>query len=57
MSGLSICRHCGQRIVLVNYAFGPTWVHQPAGAAFQDHSHIECHITVAEPAHAPDTTP
>lgn len=43
------CRHCGERIVLVNYSPGPRWVHQPAGASFQDHQHRHCHLTVAEP--------
>lgn len=45
----STCRHCGQRIVLINYALGPSWVHQPTGAAFQDGVHEYCQITRAEP--------
>lgn len=46
---VSTCRHCGQRIVLVNYALGPGWTHQPAGAAFQDGRHTYCHQTEAAP--------
>lgn len=46
---VSTCRHCGGRIVLVNYAMGPSWTHQPAGAAFQDGQHQFCHRTRAEP--------
>ena len=43
------CRNCWQRVVLVNFAMGPSWVHQPAGAAFQDGQHTYCHMTVAVP--------
>lgn len=43
------CRNCWQRVVLVTYSTGPTWVHQSAGAAFQDGRHRYCHTTVAEP--------
>jgi hypothetical protein len=43
------CVHCGQRIVRVNYALGPGWVHQPEGAAFMDGTHTACHTTVATP--------
>lgn len=43
------CKHCGERIVLINYSMGPSWTHQPAGASFQDGTHQYCHRTVAEP--------
>ena len=43
------CKHCGERIVLVNYLTGQSWTHQPAGASFQDGTHQYCHRTVAEP--------
>ncbi len=43
------CRNCWQRVVCVNFAMGPWWVHQPAGAAFGDGQHEYCHMTVAEP--------
>ena len=43
------CKHCGQRIVLVNYSMGRAWTHQPAGASFQDGAHQYCHRTIAEP--------
>lgn len=43
------CRHCGHRIVCVNYLTGPAWTHQPAGASFQDGAHIYCHTTTAKP--------
>ena len=45
----STCRHCGKRIVSVNWATGADWTHQPAGASFQDDMHRYCHRTVAEP--------
>lgn len=45
----TVCRHCGQRIVCVNYLTGPAWTHQPAGASFQDGAHIYCHTTTAKP--------
>lgn len=44
-----ICANCGERIVLVNYALGQEWTHQPAGASFQDGVHQYCHKTVAAP--------
>lgn len=43
------CRNCWQRVVLVNFAMGPAWVHQPAGSAFSDGQHTYCHMTVAVP--------
>lgn len=43
------CRHCGERIVNVYYALGPTWMHQPSGAAFSDGQYAYCRVTVAEP--------
>jgi hypothetical protein len=46
------CRHCGERIVLVNWSLGPGWTHQPAGAAFQDNIRDHCAVTVAEPVDA-----
>lgn len=48
-AGVSTCRHCGERIVLVNWALGPGWTHQPQGAAFMDGAHDLCARTVAEP--------
>ena len=48
-AGVSTCRHCGERIVLNNYALGTQWTHQHAGAAFQDGQHWHCHRAVAEP--------
>ena len=50
----STCRHCGERIVLVNWAMGPGWTHQPEDAAFQDGMHVYCHVTrAAEPEPEP----
>ena len=49
-----ICAHCGERIVLVDYAMGPQWEHQPAGAAFADGRHQYCHLSVATPGPASD---
>ena len=50
----STCRHCGERIVLVNWSMGPGWTHQPAGASFQDGMHVYCHVTrAAEPEPEP----
>lgn len=43
------CRNCGERIILVNLAFGPTWRHQKAGETFNDGMHQFCHVNVAEP--------
>lgn len=46
----AVCRHCGKRIVLVNWALGPGWTHQPAGSAFQDGQYVYCRVTrAAEP--------
>lgn len=53
----AVCINCKQRIVRVNYSNGPTWVHQPAGASFQDGVHIYCHVmiaTAADPGEVPD---
>jgi hypothetical protein len=49
MTAYSICRHCGERIVRVNFAMGPSWEHQPDGAAFMDQMTRYCRTTVAEP--------
>ena len=50
----STCRHCGERIVLVNWAMGPGWTHQPEDAAFQDGMHVYCQVTrAAEPEPEP----
>jgi hypothetical protein len=46
----SICRHCFQRIVKVNFALGESWMHQPSGASFNDGMYEYCHLRVAEPA-------
>ena len=43
------CKHCDQRIVLVNYLTGQSWTHQPAGASFRDGVHQYCKRTIAEP--------
>lgn len=51
--GESRCRNCSQRIVLVNFALGPCWVHQPPGSTFADNQHEFCHVTVAQPEHEP----
>jgi len=37
----STCRHCGKRIVRVNYSSGLSWTHQHESAAFQDDQHEE----------------
>lgn len=44
----TFCRHCGKRIRLVDFIFGPRWMHQPAEAAFQDGMYEYCHLTRAE---------
>jgi hypothetical protein len=44
------CRHCLERIVLVRYALGDKWMHQPAGAAFGDGTYEFCRVTMATPA-------
>ena len=47
----STCRHCGERIVLVNWSMGPGWTHQPEGAQDQ---HVYCHTShAAEPSPLP----
>lgn len=46
---VSTCEHCGDRIVLVNYSMGPSWVHQSAGASFSDGVHTYCKKTAATP--------
>jgi len=51
---VSTCKHCGKRIVKVNYALGPTWVHQENGAAFSDGIHDYCRTTTAEPLEEPN---
>lgn len=43
------CKHCGERIVLFNFALGPQWRHQPEGASFQDGTSLFCATTAAEP--------
>lgn len=43
------CRHCGQRIVLVNFALGASWRHQPSGSSFQDCMTEYCEQTTAAP--------
>lgn len=43
------CRNCWQRVVLVIYALGPKWMHQPQGASYSDATHEYCHMTVAVP--------
>lgn len=47
--GVSTCVHCGRRVVKKNYALGEKWVHQPAGAAFDDYVEEFCQRTVATP--------
>ena len=48
----STCRHCGERIVLVNWSMGPGWTHQPEGAQDQ---HVYCHTShAAEPEPEPE---
>lgn len=48
--GSKICKHCRKRIVKINFASGEKWMHQPAGAAFQDDMREFCKITIAEPS-------
>lgn len=43
------CIFCGDRIVWVNYAMGPCWVHQPTGTSFNDDISRYCRATVATP--------
>lgn len=43
------CKHCGKRIVWVNWSWQPGWMHQPAGAAFQDDTYRYCRRTAAAP--------
>jgi hypothetical protein len=40
------CRHCGVKIVLVNYPRGPAWRHDPDPDRFE---YMYCKLTVAEP--------
>lgn len=47
MTAATTCQHCGQRIVLVNFALGPQWMHQPEGAAFSDSMTAYCQMTMA----------
>lgn len=43
------CRHCDQRIVLVEYIRGVKWMHEPADIAGQiDAMHVYCKLSVAE---------
>lgn len=49
MTDEATCVHCGGRIIKVNYALGPSWVHQPPGSAFMDNTYISCRLTVATP--------
>lgn len=49
MASPSTCRHCGARIVWVNWSYRPGWTHQAEGASFQDRQHVYCHTTRAEP--------
>ena len=51
------CRHCGKRIVKMNYTLGSQWTHQQAGAAFQDGVHEYCHLTRAETGPRPAQCP
>lgn len=43
------CKNCRKRIVKKNFSMGEKWMHQPAGASFDDHMYEFCKITVAEP--------
>lgn len=43
------CLNCGARVVVVNFALGPRWMHQPAGASFQDGMYEHCRSAVATP--------
>jgi len=52
MKNESTCKNCGARVVRVNFALGPKWVHQPVEASFADGQHEFCYTTVAEPADA-----
>ena len=46
---VNLCRHCGARIVWVNWSCRPGWTHQPEGASFQGRQHDYCRTTRAEP--------
>lgn len=46
--GVSTCIYCGERVVLINFALGLSWVHQKAGAPFGDYE-TYCKQTVATP--------
>lgn len=48
----ALCRHCGERIVYVNWSWRPGWTHQAAGASFQDGVHEWCRRTRAAPVTA-----
>lgn len=54
MNTISQYKNCGGRIVLVNFALGESWRHQPGAAAFHDRMTIYCEMTVAEPIEEPD---
>lgn len=43
------CKHCGMRIVKVNFALGETWVHQVEGASGWDGQYQYCKTQAAEP--------
>lgn len=45
------CRHCRERIVLVEYISGVKWMHEPADVAGQvDAMYVFCKLTTAESA-------
>lgn len=43
------CLYCQQRIVRINYALGPRWMHQRKGGSFQDDVHEFCRLSRATP--------
>ena len=58
-----VCKNCGVSIILVNYALGPKWMHNPlgnaghkmGGAAYNVYEH--CRVSVATPADPPPPKP
>lgn len=55
----AVCKHCGKRIVLVNWALGRGWTHWQAEHSSINQAHEHCHLSVAEPVAltAVDTSP
>lgn len=43
------CKHCGIRIVWVNFGWRPRWMHRPTGTSFYDGEYEFCHTLAATP--------